>query len=83
MSWQLLLEAVVVGIMTVVIGYIVGKITSHFVKDNLPPECDNWNKNHIMEINLFIIGFLVHILSEFGGLNHWYCRNGNACKKLF
>ena len=77
---KLLKEAVVVGIATVVIGTIVGFAMGKLFSMNLPVICKKWNKNHIMEITLFLTGFLLHILCEYTGINKWYCKNGNACR---
>ena len=48
--------------------------------DFLPEICRSWNKYHVMEKTLFLTGFLIHIISQLTGINHWYCRNGIACK---
>ena len=79
---KLLVEAVVVGIATVVIGTLVGFIIGKYFSSNLPKICKSWNKNHIMELSLFLTGFSIHLLCEITGLNKWYCKNGFACKKL-
>ena len=81
---KLIIEAVVVGMVTVVVGTIVAFILGRFFSTDLPKICKAWNKNHIMEISLFFTGFLIHIICEFTGINGWYCKNGNACsnKKL-
>ena len=50
-------------------------------KVDLPPVCKDWNKNYIMEISLFLTGFLTHLAFEFMGANKWYCKYGNACLK--
>ena len=78
---MLLVEAIVVGIATVIIGSLVGYVMGKLMGQDLPIKCKEWNKNHIMEITLFITGFLIHLFSELSGLNKWYCKNGNACKK--
>jgi len=79
---KLLIEALVVGVATVIIGTLVGFIIGkYFSSSNLPKICKTWNKNHIMEICLFLTGFILHILCEFSGINKWYCKNGNACSK--
>ena len=75
------IEAVFVGIMTVIVGVIVGLILGKIFSTNLPAICKTWNKNHIMELSLFLTGFLLHLICEFSGLNKWYCKNGTACKK--
>lgn len=77
--WKLLIEAIVVGIATAIIGTIVSWSLSKPFKVSLPPVCDNWNDNMVMEINLFLTGFIVHLLAEFTGVNRWYCSYGNAC----
>jgi len=61
---QLLFKAVIVGVMTVVLGYIVGFVTKPFVTVNVPVICSQWNKNYAMEINLFLIGFTSRIIIE-------------------
>lgn len=80
MTWmKVIIEAIVVGIATVVMGYIVGFATSPLFKKDMNPLCKDWNKNHAMEINLFLIGFFLHLFAEFFKVNKWYCNNGNAC----
>tara|TARA_B110000208_G_C11471075_1_gene322164 strand:- start:30 stop:266 length:237 start_codon:yes stop_codon:yes gene_type:complete len=77
---QLLFEAILVGLMVVVIGSLVSYGLRYFSKKNLPSVCKDWNKYYVMEICLFITGFLVHIICELTRLNKWYCTKGNACK---
>ena len=73
---KLLIEAIVVGILTVLIGLLISKVISlNFITD-LPKNCKDWNKNHIMEICLFFTGLSIHLFCEFIGINKWYCRNG-------
>ena len=72
-----LTEAIVVGIMTILVGYIAGFIMSYGMP--IQQECKNWNKNYVMEKSLFLTGFLIHIICQVSGINHWYCRNGVAC----
>ena len=78
---KLFVEASVVGIATVIIGSIVGFILGKCFSTNLPKICKSWNKNHIMEVSLFLTGFLLHIICEYTKINKWYCKNGNACQK--
>lgn len=77
---KLLIEAFIVGIATVVIGTIVGFIIGRSISVDLPKLCKEWNKNHIMEIALFLTGACVHLLCEASGINSWYCENGLACQ---
>jgi len=76
---KLLIEAVVVGISVVIIGTLVGYVVGRSLSVDLPKLCKEWNKNHIMEITLFLTGFILHLVCEFSGVNGWYCKNGNAC----
>ena len=76
---RLLIEAVVVGIITVVVGYIIIWILSYFNKDAKDINKE-WNKNHIMELVLFLTGVCIHLLCEVSGINSWYCENGLACQ---
>ena len=78
--FQVLLEAIVVGIMTVIFGNIAGFLVSPFFK-TAGDTCKNWNQFYVMEISLFLTGFLIHIFCELSGINKWYCINGAACKK--
>jgi hypothetical protein len=78
---QLLLEAMFVGLVLVALGYIVGFITRPLLEVRQPAICDHWNDKYIMEINLFLVGFIAHLLFEFAGANQWYCKHGYACTK--
>ena len=77
---RLLMEAIVVGIVIVVIGSIVGFLITPIFKVDLPKICDRFNEHHVMEICLFLTGFTAHLFFEVVGANKWYCKNGVACK---
>lgn len=79
--YQLLIEAIVVGIMTIVFGNVAGMIVAPFLKVDLPGICSTWNKFYTMEISLFLTGVLIHLFCEYTGVNKWYCKNGFACKR--
>lgn len=79
--YQILIEAVVVGIMTVIFGSIAGMIVAPFLKVDLPEICSTWNKFYAMEISLFLTGVLIHLFCEYTSINKWYCKNGFACKR--
>jgi hypothetical protein len=74
---ELLMESTFVGVVLVIVATVVSKM---FTEQKLPPKLRDWNKHHVMEKSLFISGFLIHILFEFGGINKWYCKHGRACK---
>ena len=79
--YYLFIEAVVVGIITVIFGNISGFLIGPLFKVDLPEVCGTWNKFYTMEITLFVTGFLAHLFCEFSGINKWYCSNGFACKR--
>jgi membrane protein DedA with SNARE-associated domain len=78
--FKLFVEAVVVGVMVVVVGSGVGFVVGKMNSMDLPKVCKKWNKNHVMEISLFFTGFVTHLLCEFSGVNKWYTKNGYAVK---
>ena len=69
------LEAFVIGIMTLIVGSLVGYVTGKIAGINLPSICKKWNKNHIMEISLFLTGVFVYIICELSGIK--------KCKKIW
>jgi hypothetical protein len=73
------MEALIVGILTVIIGSGVSYILGDSFKVDLPPVCDSWNEKYIKEITLFLTGIIIHLTCEFAGANKWYCKYGNAC----
>jgi membrane-bound ClpP family serine protease len=77
---DLLIEALVVGVATVLVGSIVGLLVGKVLGSDLPSVCKDWNKKYAMEISLFLTGAVLHLLFELVGGNKWYCKNGVACK---
>jgi len=70
-----LLEAIFVGILLIPFTYVAGFVASKIAsKPSLPDICKSWNKNYIMEINLFLAGFLMHFVFEYIGVNRWYAK---------
>lgn len=78
---QVVVEAMVVGLLTVVVGSIVGIMVAPWFRVDLPQICKTWNQYYVMEISLFLTGVVIHLGAEIFGLNRWYCRNGAACQK--
>ena len=68
---RLLIEAVAVGVLVVLLGYVVV-----YFMESMKLKID---KDKQMIIGFFVLGFLTHILCEFTGVNKWYCKNGRAC----
>ena len=65
-------EAVFVGILTALIGYVASALVKPYFKVDLPEICKSWNKKYLMEASLFATGFLLHIFLEFTGMNKTY-----------
>lgn len=73
---QLLIEATAVGLLLIPCTYLAGYIVKLVgKKPTLPEVCSTWNEFYIMELNLFLAGFLFHIICQVVGLNSWYCKN--------
>lgn len=68
-------EAVVVGVALVLATYVSVALAKRIVPS---PEGD-FNKYHVMEISIFVAGFLTHVFFEKVGLNKAYCTSGHAC----
>lgn len=77
---QIVLESVVIGIITALIGSIVVRIIISFnrIERNqsidLEKTVDKLGQNYLLEISLFFTGILIHLILEYIGLNQWYCQ---------
>jgi len=60
---SLLYQAILFGITVVLIGLLVSMALAS-LKPELPKECEEWDKNYVMEISLFAIGFIIRYLLE-------------------
>lgn len=63
---EIIIGVFIFGILTVIVGYvsgfIVGKLNQRYIsKDCI--NCKDWNKNHVMEITLFLTGAIVWLIS--------------------
>lgn len=70
---HIFLEAIVIGIVFIILGKLIGCLSKPFFGVSLPEICSKWNQNYILEINLFLLGFISHLCFEFSGMSHWYC----------
>ena len=56
-------QAVMVGIVTVLIGLILSCVLKS-LKPQLAKECDEWDKYYVMEISLFLTGFILRFIMD-------------------
>jgi hypothetical protein len=49
------------GVVTVLLGLILSMIFG-FLKPELPAECEKWDKYYVMEVILFLTGFIIRYL---------------------
>ena len=71
--YTVFMESVIVGLMLIPFTYLAGYFAKWVTaKPALPDVCSKWNKYYIMEINLFLAGFLFHMVFEYTGLNRLY-----------
>lgn len=64
---DLIFEAFLVGLVTLICGFIIKNILNYFKIDNI----------YIIFLSL---GIFTHLFFEFLGLNKIYCKYGYACK---
>jgi hypothetical protein len=71
--FQLALEAFIVGILNLFIGFII----SYISMGDKAKTFDHWPG---VLLSFFITGVIIHLVCEVSGLNKKYCKYGNACK---
>ena len=76
---KILLEALSVGLATLLMGLVLHLLLGYHAKHADSPKMKE--EMIALSLTLFLTGFLLHVLFELSGLNLWYCKNGNACKK--
>lgn len=70
------IESCIVGISLIPFTYIAGLLARQLTtKPTLPEICSTWNDYYILELNLFLAGFLFHLVFEYANINKWYVDN--------
>ena len=67
----LLMEAVAVGVVVVILGYLVVYVMEHMKL--------KMGREKQMILGFFMLGVITHLVCEFTGVNKWYCKKGHAC----
>ncbi len=73
---KLFIEALSVGLLTAIIGFIISTL---FMLSSPSFSWKTYSFWPQVLLSYFLTGFLIHLLCEFLGINKWYCSNGNAC----
>ena len=60
---SLFIKAIISGTVFVILGIIMSCLFKG-LKPVLPSDCEIWNKYHVMEISLFVSGFIFRYLLE-------------------
>jgi hypothetical protein len=71
---NLLYELLLIGIVTIVVGFISTRVLS----GNKFPQFDD-PKLGIMLFNYFIIGVVIHFIFEISGFNEKFCKKEFTC----
>jgi hypothetical protein len=58
---NIFLEAFIVGLIILITGLLISGHLQYLVP-KLPEVCEDWNKNHVMEISLFITGVTGYLI---------------------
>ena len=65
-------QAVMFGVVAVLLGLILSAIFG-FLKPELPKECETWDKYYVMEVILFLTGFIIrYLLTNHNVLKYMY-----------
>ena len=59
-------NAILFGIYAILAGYIANLIVRPFLKIKLPDVCKTWNKHHVMEASLFLVGITLYYIKITG-----------------
>lgn len=57
-----ILAAILFGIVSVIVGYIISWITHGIAGVDVPADCKDWNKHHVMELTLMLTGITTYYL---------------------
>lgn len=54
-------QAVMFGVVSILLGLILSAVFD-FLKPELPEECSEWDKYYVMEVIMFLTGFILRYL---------------------
>jgi hypothetical protein len=76
-SLEIIKEAFIVGIVTALIGFIIGTALMFTNKNFTLKKYYFWKR---VLFSYFIVGVILQLGFEAFGVNKWYCKNGVACR---
>lgn len=77
-SPKIFYQAVMMGVITVLLGLILSLIFG-FLKPELPEECSEWDKYYVMEVILFLTGFIIrYLMTNENIVKYMYESNQNV-----
>lgn len=56
---------VLVAVLVVIFGTLSSWAVGKILKVELPPVCESWNDNYVMEVSLFVTGLLTGVFIQF------------------
>ena len=77
---NIFIRSLYTGIASVIVGLFVRFAIELTIYAKTEHKSKEWNKYHVMEIALFITGFLVNILTELFGYK--LCKNSKHIKSI-
>ena len=77
---NIFIRSLYTGIATVIVGLFVSFAIELTIYSKSEHKSKEWNKYHVMEIALFVTGFLVNILTELFGYK--LCKNNKHAKSI-
>lgn len=75
LSLNFVIEILGVMVIVTLVGVVLHLISLELIGAH------NMNNMTIYVTHLVVIAFVSHLLCELTGVNHWYCKNGVACKE--
>jgi hypothetical protein len=79
---EAIIEAIIIGIILILLGWVSVYLVPTYFKIELPDECKKWNDKHAMEISLFLVGVLLRLGVEVTGVNKWYVNKWSGIYKV-
>lgn len=69
-------EGVIAGLILIVFFYIAQVFidATGLFEVKTPQVCDRWNDKYILEATLLLSAVLFQFVSEYSGLNNYYCK---------